>query len=251
MLEVVCYFFFGCVFVLLTFYFYFLQLYCPSGISPMRNLGCRPREKLAATVALPSLRCVLGVLVFPQSTKLWHGLWDLQHARRCKCNRTRGMYRHHKRVFTESWLGEKSLAALRNRTCMGWGGGGGALFLYKSEKSCSFVVSVALYAGYTFYLEYLFWMSFKLCKQRVVISSGFSVLFFFFLYDRGFGGIQKRRMGSWGWMFRFSHITLMITCTLSFPRWQVARSHKQHPQPAAAAPCGQPHSGAGRLGPLY
>ena len=30
-----------------------------------------------ARVELPNLRCMLGVLVFPSSTKLWHGLRDL------------------------------------------------------------------------------------------------------------------------------------------------------------------------------
>ena len=47
------------------FLLYFLQLYCPNGIFTMGNLGCLPWGKPAATVALPNLRCMLGVLVFP------------------------------------------------------------------------------------------------------------------------------------------------------------------------------------------
>ena len=40
-----CSFFFSSSF----FFFNFLQLYCPSGISPMRNSGCLPLGKPAAT----------------------------------------------------------------------------------------------------------------------------------------------------------------------------------------------------------
>ena len=50
---------------------YFLHLYCPSGISPMENSGCLPPEKASCDrVALPILRYVLGILVFPLSIKL-------------------------------------------------------------------------------------------------------------------------------------------------------------------------------------
>ena len=57
--------------VFLFFYFYFLKLHCPNGISLMENLGCLPRGKASCNrVALPNPRCMLGVLVFPYSTKL-------------------------------------------------------------------------------------------------------------------------------------------------------------------------------------
>ena len=42
-----------------------LQLYFPNGISPMGNSDCLPQVKPAATVTLPNLWCMLGVLVFP------------------------------------------------------------------------------------------------------------------------------------------------------------------------------------------
>ena len=46
--------------------FYFLQLYCPDGISPMGNSGCLPRGKPSATeLRYNNLLCMLGVLVFP------------------------------------------------------------------------------------------------------------------------------------------------------------------------------------------
>ena len=60
-------------------------------------------------VTLPKLRWMLGVLVFPQSIKLWHGQWDLSRAHRCKCMRLHmGVYGHRRRVCTESWLREKN-----------------------------------------------------------------------------------------------------------------------------------------------
>ena len=41
--------------------FYFLQLYCPNGISPMGNLGCFPRGKPAATESrYPAYDACLG-----------------------------------------------------------------------------------------------------------------------------------------------------------------------------------------------
>ena len=47
------------------------------GFLPWEIWVAFPRGKPAATVTLPNLQCVLGVLVFPWSTELWHGLWDL------------------------------------------------------------------------------------------------------------------------------------------------------------------------------
>ena len=42
------------------------QLYCSSRISLMENPGCFPPGKASCDrVALPNLRCMLGVLVFP------------------------------------------------------------------------------------------------------------------------------------------------------------------------------------------
>ena len=59
------------------FTFHILQLYCPNGIFSMGNSGCFPPWKPAAKVVLPKLQCMLGVLVFPWSIELWHGLQDL------------------------------------------------------------------------------------------------------------------------------------------------------------------------------
>ena len=60
-------------------------------------------------VALPNLRCMQGVLVFPKSTELWHGLRNIYVAHGCKCMRLHtGMYGHRKRVCIESWLWEKN-----------------------------------------------------------------------------------------------------------------------------------------------
>ena len=47
-----------------AFVFLFLK-YCPIEISPMGNLDCFCWGKPAATVVLPNLRHILGVLVFP------------------------------------------------------------------------------------------------------------------------------------------------------------------------------------------
>ena len=38
-------------------YCYFLQVFCPNGISPMGKSGCLPRGKQAATVTLPYDAC--------------------------------------------------------------------------------------------------------------------------------------------------------------------------------------------------
>ena len=57
-----------CVITFFTFTF-FTQLYCLSGISHMGNSGA-PGKASCDRVALPNLRCMLGVLVFLQSTDL-------------------------------------------------------------------------------------------------------------------------------------------------------------------------------------
>ena len=62
---------------------------------------------------------MLGVLMFPQSIELWHGLQDLNmctDVNTCDC--TQGLYWWYKRVCTESWLWEKSLAAPGNWACV-------------------------------------------------------------------------------------------------------------------------------------
>ena len=61
------------------------------GISPMGNSGCFPLEKLAATVMLPNLRCMQGVLVIPNS--------DMDYR---FFNVHTDVYGHPKRVCTES-----------------------------------------------------------------------------------------------------------------------------------------------------
>ena len=43
------------------FTFYFLQLYCPNGISPMGNSGCFPRRKPAATESRYPVYCTCWV----------------------------------------------------------------------------------------------------------------------------------------------------------------------------------------------
>ena len=73
-------------------YLWFLQLYCPTGTFPLENSGCFLLGKPAATVALPILRCMLGVDVL---------LWNPPNSdtdrrifnnRTCvnACDRTRG-----------------------------------------------------------------------------------------------------------------------------------------------------------------
>ena len=51
----------GSTFFLNTFYYCIVQM----GFLPMGNLGCLTKEKPIVTVALPNLRRMLGVLVFP------------------------------------------------------------------------------------------------------------------------------------------------------------------------------------------
>ena len=49
----------------LYFTFYFLHLSCPSGISPMVNLGCLLQGKSTTMVNLPNLQSMLSIWVFP------------------------------------------------------------------------------------------------------------------------------------------------------------------------------------------
>ena len=90
---------------LVSFTFTFYNCIVQMGFLPWET----PWGKPAATVMLPSLGCMLGVLVFPYFTKLWHVLRDLKSAHRFKCIRMcTGVYGHRKRVCTESWLWKKN-----------------------------------------------------------------------------------------------------------------------------------------------
>ena len=106
-----------------TFFFklYFVQLYSPSGISPMENSGCFPWGKPAATVALPNLLCMLGVIVFPHSTELltWTTEFLTCAQMLMQAIAPRGVYGHTSgSLHWKLTVGEKSLAALGNRTCV-------------------------------------------------------------------------------------------------------------------------------------
>ena len=54
-----------------------------------------------------NLRCMLGVVVFPQSTEFWHGLFNV-HTDVNAWGCTQRVYGHRKRVCTESWIWEKN-----------------------------------------------------------------------------------------------------------------------------------------------
>ena len=90
-----------------SFTFYCLQLYCPSGISPMEKLGCFLKASYDR-VALPNQLCMLGVLVFPQSTELTWTTGSLTSAQMLIHEIAHRGVRTHIRVFTESWLWEKN-----------------------------------------------------------------------------------------------------------------------------------------------
>ena len=62
---------------------FLLQLFCPSGFLPWEFGLLSPGKASCDTVALPNPRCVLGALVFLQSTELRHGQQDLYRAHRC------------------------------------------------------------------------------------------------------------------------------------------------------------------------
>ena len=64
-------------FLKIIFFKIFYSCIVPMGFLPWGNSGCFPQGKPAATVMIPSLWCMLGNLVFPQYTKLWHGLQGL------------------------------------------------------------------------------------------------------------------------------------------------------------------------------
>ena len=71
-------------------------------IFPMGKSGCLPWGKPAATVALPNLLCMLGVLVFhaPPNSDMDYGIFNVRtYVNACDCT---GVYGHHKRVCTES-----------------------------------------------------------------------------------------------------------------------------------------------------
>ena len=101
------FFLFSCLFF---FFFYFLQLYCPNRISPVQKLGLHsPGKASSDRVELPNLQCMLGVLMFPYSIKLWHGLQVFNvypNVNTCDC--TWGHMDTCKTVCTESCLWEKN-----------------------------------------------------------------------------------------------------------------------------------------------
>ena len=76
------------------FCFYFLQLYCPSGISPMGNSGCLPRAKPAATEwRYPAYGACWVFLCFhkPSNSDMGYGIFNARtdvSARNCARGRT-------------------------------------------------------------------------------------------------------------------------------------------------------------------
>ena len=93
-------------------------MYCPSGISPMGNLGCFPWGKPAATEShYPTYYAcwVFSSVHNPPNSGMDYRIFNMRtdvNAWDC----TQGCTDTHIRVFTESWLGEKSLAVPGNRT---------------------------------------------------------------------------------------------------------------------------------------
>ena len=91
-------------------HFFFLQLYCPNGISPMGKSGCFPHGKPAAIVALPNLLCMLGFLCFHNSpnSDMDYRIFNVRtDVNACDC--TQGCTDTRKRVCTESRLWEKKI----------------------------------------------------------------------------------------------------------------------------------------------
>ena len=73
---------------------YFLQLFCPSGISPVGNLGCLPRGKPAATESrYPTYGACWVFLCFhnPPNSDVGYGIFNVRtdvNARNCTHGRT-------------------------------------------------------------------------------------------------------------------------------------------------------------------
>ena len=75
---------------------FFLQLDCPTGISPMGNSGCYPRGKPAATESrYPTYGACCVFLCFhnPPNADMDNGIFNVRTGLNA-CDRTRGVYRH-------------------------------------------------------------------------------------------------------------------------------------------------------------
>ena len=86
----------------------------------MGNSGCSsPGKGSCDRVTVPNLLCVLGVCFHnPRSSDTDHRIFNVRtDTNACEC--PRGVFGHRKRVCTENWLVEKTLAAPENRTCGG------------------------------------------------------------------------------------------------------------------------------------
>ena len=85
-------------------FFIFIQLYCPNGISPMRNSGCFPREKPAATESrYPTYGACWVFWCFHNSpnSDMDYRIFNVRtYVNACDC--TRGCTDTRKRVCTES-----------------------------------------------------------------------------------------------------------------------------------------------------
>ena len=103
------------------FYFCFLQLYFPNGNSPIGNSGCLPRGKPAATKShSPTFGACWVFYCFhnPPNSYRDNGIFNVRkdvNASNCIRGRTDTVRGFALKVD----LGEKSLAALGNRTCVG------------------------------------------------------------------------------------------------------------------------------------
>ena len=89
---------------LLFFNFCFLQPYCPSGISPMGNLGCLPQGKPAATKSRYPTYCACWVFYCfhnPLNSDMDYRIFNM-HTDVNACDCTWGCMDTRKRVCTES-----------------------------------------------------------------------------------------------------------------------------------------------------
>ena len=98
-------------------FFFFFNNCNPNGISAMGNSGCLPRGK--ASYDRDAIQSMVHAVCFSVSIIHWTLTWTTG-AHRCKCMRLHTVkYRHGKRVHWNLTPGEKSLAALGNRICIG------------------------------------------------------------------------------------------------------------------------------------
>ena len=77
--------------LLFFFLLYFLQVYCPSGISPMGNSGCLPRGRPAATESrYPTYSAYLMFSCFhnPTNSDMYYGIFNVRlDVNACDCRR--------------------------------------------------------------------------------------------------------------------------------------------------------------------